>query len=274
MCSSDLTIAVVGRPNVGKSTLVNRFCDAGKGGAITQNEAGVTRDRVYQRGEWCGRKFDVVDTGGLLFEDEENALFLEEIREQAAMALREACACVVVVDGRDGRTNADEDVARFLRKWPDKDLISVVAVNKCESPEKEPEMVADFWPLGLGEPVACSAIHGHGVAEVLDAVLPAVDKAIAANEARIAALLAGCVRELRQEVLGHQAGVTLDAHIHGLGEADAVAVDVHLDQLGSLGPVIYAVARQRGEGVQSRAQSQHHVGPGDDLHGGLGAIVA
>ena len=75
------------------------------------------------------------------------------------------------------QVRTDEDIAAFLRKWP-ADLETVLAVNKCESPEREPEIVADFWPLGLGEPFPCSAIHGYGVAEVLDAVLPAVDNAI------------------------------------------------------------------------------------------------
>ncbi|KAH8048997.1 voltage-gated potassium channel [Aureococcus anophagefferens] len=179
------TVAIIGRPNVGKSSLVNRLCDAGKKGTIAVNEAGVKRDRVYQKAEWCGRTFDVVDTGGLLFEDEEGALFLDEIREQATLALREACACVVVVDGRAGSTRLDDDIARFLRRWPDQTLEVVLAVNKCESAEREAELVADFWPLGLGEPRACSAIHGNGVAEVLDALLPALDASIEAKAAQI-----------------------------------------------------------------------------------------
>ena len=124
-----LRVAIVGRPNVGKTTFANRLCDAGKFGAIVLDEAGITRDRVYQRAEWCGRVFDVVDTGGLLFEDDPGALFLDEIREQATLALREACAVVVVVDGVAGRTRYDEALGKFLRRWPDKDLATILAVG-------------------------------------------------------------------------------------------------------------------------------------------------
>jgi len=166
----------VGRPNVGKSTLVNRMCDAGQiGGAIVYNEPGVTRDRVYSAAEWNGRRFQVVDTGGLLFEDEEDSLFASEIREQASIALAESCAVVLVVDGRQGRMGLDEDIATFLRKkWGQ--LSAIIAVNKCENTQTEASNAAEFWNLGLGEPYACSAVHGNGIAEILDALLPAIDQ--------------------------------------------------------------------------------------------------
>jgi len=173
------TVAIVGRPNVGKSSLVNRLCDAGHvKGAIVFDEPGVTRDRVYQKAEWQGREFEVVDTGGLLFDDEDG-MFAPEIREQAAIALRESCAAVLVVDGRDGRTRVDDEIASFLRKRPEalKTETTVVAVNKCENPATEATLAAEFWSLGLGEPMACSAVHGYGVAEVLDVLLPAIDRA-------------------------------------------------------------------------------------------------
>mmetsp|Transcript_38055 Transcript_38055/g.122179 ORF Transcript_38055/g.122179 Transcript_38055/m.122179 type:complete len:538 (+) Transcript_38055:2-1615(+) len=171
------TIAIIGRPNVGKSTLTNRLCDAGQtNGAIVFDEPGVTRDRIYQHATWEGRDFDVVDTGGLLFDDSDG-LFAEEIREQAQVALAESCAAVLVVDGREGRTRIDEQIAEFLRKQRKRNFRTVVAVNKCENHRTEVSLAADFWCLGLGEPMACSGIHGNGVAEVLDELLPSIDDA-------------------------------------------------------------------------------------------------
>ena len=157
-------VAIIGRPNVGKSTLVNRLCRSRE--AIVHDEPGVTRDRTYQDGYWGDREFKVVDTGGLVFDDDSE--FLPEIREQAALALEEASVALVIVDGQQGLTAADEAIAEFLRGQPCPILL---AVNKCESAEQGLAMAAEFWSLGLGEPYPVSAIHGAGTAEVLDQVL-------------------------------------------------------------------------------------------------------
>jgi GTP-binding protein len=158
-------VAVVGRPNVGKSSLVNRM--AGVRAAIVHDEPGITRDRLYQEVEWNGRRLRVVDTGGLVFGDDSE--FLPHIRQQAMAAMAEAHAVIFVVDGREGLTPADKELADWLRKQP---LPVVVAVNKCESGQLGLAQAAVFWKLGLGEPIPCSALHGNGVAEVLEAVLP------------------------------------------------------------------------------------------------------
>ena len=104
-------VAIIGRPNVGKSTLVNRLCRSRE--AIVHDQPGVTRDRTYQDGYWGDREFKVVDTGGLVFDDDSE--FLPEIREQAALALEEASVALVIVDGQQGLTAADESIAEFLR---------------------------------------------------------------------------------------------------------------------------------------------------------------
>ena len=157
-------VAIIGRPNVGKSTLVNRLCRSRE--AIVHDQPGVTRDRTYQDGYWCNREFKVVDTGGLVFDDDSE--FLPEIRDQANIALEEASVALVIVDGQEGITAADEAIAQWLRTHPCKTL---VAVNKCESPEQGLAMAADFWKLGLGEPYPISAIHGVGTGDLLDQVL-------------------------------------------------------------------------------------------------------
>ena len=157
-------VAIIGRPNVGKSTLVNRLCRSRE--AIVHDEPGVTRDRTYQEGFWADREFRVVDTGGLVFDDDSE--FLPEIREQANLALAEASVAVVIVDGQQGCTAADESIAEWLRgqKVP-----VLLAVNKCESPEQGLAMAAEFWGLGLGEPHPISAIHGAGTGDLLDQVI-------------------------------------------------------------------------------------------------------
>ncbi len=157
-------VAIIGRPNVGKSTLVNRLCQSRQ--AIVHDKPGVTRDRNYQDGVWRDREFRVVDTGGLVFDDDSE--FLPEIREQANLALAEASLALVIVDGQQGVTAADEAIAEWLRAHPCKAL---VAVNKCESPEQGLAMAAEFWRLGLGEPYPISAIHGAGTGDLLDLVV-------------------------------------------------------------------------------------------------------
>lgn len=158
-------VAIVGRPNVGKSTLVNRL--VGQRTAIVFDEPGVTRDRLYREAEWLGRRFRVVDTGGIVFDDDSE--FLPHIRQQAMAAIQEAQVAVLVVDGQMGPTAADQELAAWLRQ---QSVPVLLAVNKCESELAGLAQAAAFWELGLGEPQALSAIHGNGVAELLDLVLP------------------------------------------------------------------------------------------------------
>lgn len=157
-------VAVIGRPNVGKSTLVNRL--AKEQFAIVYDEPGVTRDRTYLPCFWRDREFMVVDTGGLVFNDDTE--FLPLIRQQAAIALSEASAAIFVVDGRSGPTAADEEIAEWLRQ---QSVPVLLAVNKCESAEQALIQAAEFWHLGLGEPYPISAIHGSGTGELLDALM-------------------------------------------------------------------------------------------------------
>jgi len=166
------SIAVIGRPNVGKSTLVNRFCQTNN--AIVYDKPGVTRDRTYQNAEWCGKEFIVVDTGGLVFEDDSE--FLPEIRTQTFLALEEASMAIFIVDGMQGVTDGDLSIAKWLRSAKCK---VIIAVNKCESTILGASLASEFWKLGLGEPFPVSAIHGVGTGDLLDLViaeLPDKDK--------------------------------------------------------------------------------------------------
>jgi len=157
---------------VGKSTLVNRFCHTKN--AIVYDKPGVTRDRTYQNAEWCGKEFLVVDTGGLVFEDDSE--FLPEIRTQTFLALEEASLAIFIVDGMQGVTDGDLSIAKWLRSTKCK---VIIAVNKCESTILGASLASDFWKLGLGEPFPVSAIHGSGTGDLLDLViaeLPEKDK--------------------------------------------------------------------------------------------------
>ncbi len=157
-------VAVIGRPNVGKSTLVNRI--AGNQQAIVHDEAGITRDRTYRPAFWGDRDFQIVDTGGLVFDDDTE--FLPMIREQALTALAESVAAIVVVDGQSEPTASDHEIARWLRQHS---VPVLLAVNKCESVEQGALQASQYWELGLGEPYPISSIHGSGTGELLDALL-------------------------------------------------------------------------------------------------------
>jgi len=167
-------IAVVGRPNIGKSALVNRIAGTQSGGAIVANESGITRDRTYRNAEFLGEYFQIVDTGGLVFDDDENTLFAKEIRQQAMVAIDEAAAVILVVDGQVGMTSMDQAIADFLRKEVLKDIPVHVAVNKCESEQTGQLAAVEFWNLGLGEPFAVSALHGIGTAELLETTFESI----------------------------------------------------------------------------------------------------
>lgn len=157
-------VAIVGRPNVGKSLLFNRL--TGKRLAIVEDTPGVTRDRLYAECEWCGRVFDIVDTGGIEpTTDNEILLFM---REQAQIAIDTADVVIFVTEIGTGVTAADEQVANMLLRSR-KPI--VLAVNKMDSVGQVNPDIYEFYKLGLGDPIALSAVHGHGTTEVLDACL-------------------------------------------------------------------------------------------------------
>jgi len=164
-------VALVGRPNVGKSTLFNRMI--GERRAIVFDAPGTTRDRTYGVTDWNGRNFDLVDTGGLQSDNEIERSDIAGIwrgtREQAELAISEADVIVFLVDGRDGLIAADEHVADMLRT-SGKPI--VLGVNKAESQERRDNAV-EFYALGVGEPITISAFHGHGSGDLLDAVVAA-----------------------------------------------------------------------------------------------------
>ncbi len=158
-------VAVVGRPNVGKSTLVNRIAQTSD--AIVHESRGVTRDRSYYDADWCGHEFTLVDTGGIEPMKSED-IFSASIRDQALAAAEEADVILFVVDGSVGVTEEDESVARMIKRAKKPTFL---LVNKLDNPDREQERLWEFYSLGVGDPIAVSALHGHGTGDLLDDVV-------------------------------------------------------------------------------------------------------
>ncbi len=158
---SEPLVAIIGRPNVGKSTLFNRLIGGRR--AIEEKVSGVTRDRIYERAQWLDREFGLMDTGGLTFSQGED---LEaEVHKQALLAVEEAEVIIFLVDGRQGPTTLDREVATMLHRQGKSVLLTV---NKIES---QAQSVHEFYALGFGEPLAISAAHGLNIGDLLDAVV-------------------------------------------------------------------------------------------------------
>lgn len=158
-------VAVVGRPNVGKSTLVNRITQTSD--AIVHESRGVTRDRSYYDADWSGHEFTLVDTGGIEPMKSED-IFSASIRDQALAAAEEADVILFVVDGSVGVTEEDESVARMIKRAKKPTFL---LVNKLDNPDREQERLWEFYSLGVGDPIAVSALHGHGTGDLLDDVV-------------------------------------------------------------------------------------------------------
>ncbi len=210
-------VAVVGRPNVGKSTLFNKL--VGQRLAIVEDSPGVTRDRLYATAEWLGREFLLVDTGGI--EPGTNDSLLRHMRRQAEIAVESADVILFVTDIRTGVTPQDEEIAPMLLRSGKPVLL---VVNKADSPGALPLEYYDFYALGMGEPYAVSSVHGHGTGDLLDAVTahfpPAAEEA--AEDDRIPVAVIGrpnvgkssLVNRILGEdrmIVANEAGTTRDA---------------------------------------------------------------
>lgn len=154
-------VAIVGRPNVGKSTIFNRI--VGERVSIVEDIPGITRDRIYSSADWLTHEFNIIDTGGIDIGDEP---FLEQIRAQAEIAIQESDVIIFLTNGREGVTAADEQVAKILYKTKKP---VVLAINKIDNPDMRP-MIYDFYSLGFGEPFPISGSHGLGLGDLLDEV--------------------------------------------------------------------------------------------------------
>src|SRR4051812_16220549 len=162
-------VAIVGYPNVGKSTLVNRLSETRE--AVVHEQSGVTRDRKEIETEWNGRRFLLVDTGGMDLEEEDD--LARSVQAQARHALSESQVAVLVVDARAGLRSGDDDLARELRRA---EIPVLVAANKIDSAKSIP-YAAEFYGLGLGDPIPVSGVQGLGTGDLLDKISEALDKA-------------------------------------------------------------------------------------------------
>ena len=161
-------VAIVGRPNVGKSTLFNKI--VGQRLSIVEDTPGVTRDRIFGDVEWCGKKFSVVDTGGI--EPASKDIILSQMREQAQLAIGAADAIVLVTDVRSGVTATDADIAAMLLK---SGVPVVLCVNKCDQVGDPPAEFYEFYNLGLGDPMMVSSVHGSGTGDLLDRICELIE---------------------------------------------------------------------------------------------------
>jgi GTP-binding protein len=287
-------VALVGRPNVGKSALFNRI--VGGRPALVEEQPGTTRDRIYGDARWREREFTVVDTGGL--EPDVAGTYTPLVRAQVEQALDEADMVLFVVDGKDGITAADQEVADVLRRAAKPALL---LVNKVENTERE-EAAVGFYELALGEPMPVSALHGTGVAEVLDIVvetLPVAEAAEADDALRVAivgrpnvgksALLNAILGEERV-IVSEVAGTTrdvIDTRFEFHGRPLALLDTAGLRRPGHIGPGVERHAALRTRRALERAQvaicvfdlaegltaqDVHVVGYAIEAH--LGVIVA
>ena len=210
-------VAVVGRPNVGKSTLFNKLI--GQRLSIVEDTPGVTRDRIFADCEWRGRTFMLADTGGI--EPKTDDIILAQMRRQAQLAIEQADVIILVTDLRTGVTASDQDVAAMLQK-SGKPI--VLCVNKCDTPGTPPVEFYEFYNLGLGDPIAVSSVHGMGTGDLLDAVfeyLPEEDESEEEPDIiRVAVIgrpnagkssLINCVAGEERSIVSDIAGTTRDA---------------------------------------------------------------
>lgn len=205
-------IAVIGRPNTGKSTIVNKLTNSYIDGAIVHDEAGITRDCTYRTGSWGNYNFQVVDTGGIIFDDTDD-IFADRITEQAILALSTAQFAILVCDGKDSVTALDEYLVEWLRKNCKVPLF--LAVNKCESEAVGITQAQDFWSLGIGNPYPVSGIHGTGLAELLDDIvvdMEQVNNVIRENVTNIAFIGRPNVGKssLFNKLIGHNRSIVSD----------------------------------------------------------------